>query len=151
VARGVLEARGIRCCVSAEDTGYDIAFATGGAKLLVERGDAETALDILRSAQADSVGNWIEDETEDSTTDAPEFSSPEVKAWSPIQFNLRRILIVIGAFAALSAIFKYTDANISFVVLLLALSLWLAVCCIRLVMPRERNRDDASDPSPPDH
>lgn len=51
VARAALEARGIASTVSAADAGYDISFASGGAKLLVDEDSANRAKEILSSIQ----------------------------------------------------------------------------------------------------
>jgi hypothetical protein len=57
VARGILEANGIHCTVSAADAGYDISFATGGAKLLVVQTDYEKAQQLLAGGSSTLSGD----------------------------------------------------------------------------------------------
>ena len=52
LARGFLEANGIRAIVSAEDCGGarpELLLGTGGVKLLVKAEDRRAALDILKN------------------------------------------------------------------------------------------------------
>ena len=51
VARAALESHGIAATVSASDAGYDISFASGGAKLLVNEDSADSAEEVLASIQ----------------------------------------------------------------------------------------------------
>ncbi len=51
VARTVLVTHGVAATVSAADAGYDISFASGGAKLLVVDHSVESAEEILTGAQ----------------------------------------------------------------------------------------------------
>lgn len=53
IARGALLAEGLESSVAAEDTAYDIALASGGARLLVAADVAEKARQILGRLHAD--------------------------------------------------------------------------------------------------
>lgn len=68
VARAVLQSHGIAATVSAADAGYDVSFATGGAKLLVEEHSVESAEEILADAQ--EVPSAPEDKVSESTPSA---------------------------------------------------------------------------------
>ena len=82
IARCALQAEGIESTVSAEDTGYDIALACGGARLLVEGDSVDAAREILTTLDSDS----------DDEVDAPE----------RIQFRLST-LFALTTLAALAA------------------------------------------------
>ena len=60
VARTVLESHGIAATVSASDAGYDINFASGGAKLFVNEESAQDAEEVLTSMQELSDPSGIE-------------------------------------------------------------------------------------------
>jgi hypothetical protein len=55
VARTALEGHGVPASVSAADAGYDISFATGGAKLLVNKDSVEWAEEVLATVQESSA------------------------------------------------------------------------------------------------
>ncbi len=55
-ARCTLEAAGIKSTISAEDTGYDIVLAQGGARLMVNVNSVDAARQIL-SNRASNVGD----------------------------------------------------------------------------------------------
>lgn len=148
VARSVLETNGIRCCVSAEDAGYNIAFASGGAKLIVEQSNVEAALDILQSAHTEAASDRFQDGPDASTTHVTQPLPADVNPWSPLQFSLRSILIVVGAFAVLFALMKHAGADVVSLMLLLLLTLWFVVCCIRLVALSGKDRGEPGDPTP---
>jgi len=51
MARNAIETHGIVATVSAADVGYDISFASGGAKLLVNKDSVDRANEVLESIQ----------------------------------------------------------------------------------------------------
>ena len=55
IAKSALQAEGIQSTVSAEDTGYDITLACGGARLLVDAASLDAARAILTTFDADGV------------------------------------------------------------------------------------------------
>jgi hypothetical protein len=57
LARNALETHGIAATVSAADVGYDISFASGGARLLVNRDSVDRAREVLESIQEFSTPN----------------------------------------------------------------------------------------------
>ena len=60
VARTVLESHEIAATVSADDSGYDVSFSSGGAKLLVNAESIESAKEILADAQESSIPVEVE-------------------------------------------------------------------------------------------
>ena len=61
-AQGFLESNNIRCAVTASDAGYDIAFATGGARLLVNREDVDNATQLLQTLPSEAQNGSDEDD-----------------------------------------------------------------------------------------
>jgi hypothetical protein len=54
VARATLESHGIAATVSSPNAGWDITFASGGAKLLVNEDSAQIAEEVLENIQVKS-------------------------------------------------------------------------------------------------
>ncbi len=73
VASGALRTHGIESTVSAQDGGYDIAFASGGAKLLVHEETAETAMELLASLEHSAA--------EDDRIEGGQVTESSAKRW----------------------------------------------------------------------
>jgi len=60
VARALLESHEIAATVSAADSGYDVSFSSGGAKLLVNEDSVVSAEEILVDIQESSIPIEVE-------------------------------------------------------------------------------------------
>ena len=85
VARAALESHGIAATVSSPHLGWDITFAAGGAKLLVDEDSVQSAEEVLTSVQ--------------EISDLTESGFPEADS-----SNFRRTVIQIGVALLVSGV-----------------------------------------------
>jgi len=59
--KSTLEANGISSMVSAEDTGYDLTYSSGGARLLIDEKDVDRVEELLAEIQEEPIdGHWAQ-------------------------------------------------------------------------------------------
>ena len=106
VANSALRAAGIQATISAEDTGYDITLASGGAKLLVEADSLKAAKDIL--AVADAEGD-------------------DLATSRPIRFRLRMLFALTTLVAFASAGYAYNGLSAAIGIFQFVISVFIGV------------------------